>query len=254
MFYLKLFSLKHFFYTERTGAVPKQKFGVNSYSYAGPSSSSSFRSNVSQKPEIISDFCRELLKLQDEDVTPNPEPFDCPICFATIESREGVILKNCLHTFCKECLNGTVKYNDKAEVVCPYKDDVYSCECILQDQEIRGIASKEVREEHIWRSLELAEMITDGSFHCQTQYCFGWWIVSGEMDNELVHNCPVCHVPHCIPCNAIHKGLSCAQFKVICSIFLFFSFYPLVYRTRKLTTMIHYRKLLLIVWLVAQTH
>lgn len=205
--------------------------GVNSYSnyplhksYAGPSSSSKF---VSQKPEIISDFCRELLQLQDQEITPNPEAFDCPICFATIDARKGVILKNCLHTFCKECLNATVKYNEKAEVVCPYKDDVYSCECILQDQEIRGISSKEVREEHIWRSLELAEMTSEGAFHCQTPYCFGWWIVAGEMENELVHNCPVCKVQHCVSCSTIHNGMSCAQYKVICSIhFYLFDFYP----------------------------
>lgn len=123
--------------------------------------------------EILSGFCLELLKLQDEDLVPNPEKFECPICFASIDALKGVILKNCLHTFCQECLNSTVMYNDKAEVVCPYKDDIYSCECILQDQEIRAIATPEVREEHIWRSLELAEMTADGSIHCKTPYCFG---------------------------------------------------------------------------------
>lgn len=143
----------------------------------------------------------------------NPEEFECPICFTVVDALEGVILKNCLHTFCKECLNSAVKHNDKAEVVCPYKNDVYSCDCILQDQEIRGIATPEVREEHIWRSLQLAEMTAEGSFHCQTPYCFGWWIVIGETDDELVQTCPVCKVKHCITCNTIHTGITCNAYK-----------------------------------------
>lgn len=163
-------------------------------------------------PDDVSEFCLELMSLQDEDLVPNPQAFDCPICFATIDALKGVILKNCLHTFCKECLNSAVKYNDKAEVVCPYKDDIYSCDCILQDQEIRGVATPEVREEHIWRSLELAEMTAEGSFHCKTPYCFGWWFVVGDLD-ELVQTCPVCRVLHCITCNTIHNGMTCNEFK-----------------------------------------
>lgn len=207
-------------YTAHTGAIPKRPIEIESsrgFEYPSkksllPSTSTSIV--VSNEPEIVSEFCLELLKLQDEDLIPNPESFECPICFTPIDALKGVILKNCLHTFCKECLNSAIRYNDKAEVMCPYKDDLYSCDCILQDQEIRGIATPEVREEHIWRSLELAEMTADGSFHCQTPYCFGWWIVVGDPKNELIQRCPVCNVEHCIPCSTIHKGMTCNDYKV----------------------------------------
>lgn len=169
--------LIYYKYIAHTGAIPKQRPGSSrGYEYLASKTSLRPETIVSKKPEILSEFCLELLKLQDEDLVPNPERFECPICFGVIAARKGVILKNCLHTFCKECLNSAVKYNDKAEVLCPYKDNIYSCESILQDQEIRRIASPQVREEHIWRSLELAEMTADGSFHCQTPYCFGNYI------------------------------------------------------------------------------
>jgi hypothetical protein len=35
------------------------------------------------------------------EINENIEPFDCAICMDTIEPRQGVILKECLHLFCK---------------------------------------------------------------------------------------------------------------------------------------------------------
>ncbi|KAJ8303511.1 hypothetical protein KUTeg_019907 [Tegillarca granosa] len=44
---------------------------------------------------------RQLLAAEDQHLVTNTEEFDCPICFDIIEPGEGVILRECLHAFCK---------------------------------------------------------------------------------------------------------------------------------------------------------
>lgn len=44
----------------------------------------------------------ELLKaLDDVDLIVNQEKFDCQICFTTIGVCEGVVLRDCLHSYCR---------------------------------------------------------------------------------------------------------------------------------------------------------
>ncbi|MEQ2175436.1 hypothetical protein GOODEAATRI_017948, partial [Goodea atripinnis] len=38
------------------------------------------------------------------DLVPNPEPVDCKICFVELQSGEGVLLRECLHCFCRDLL------------------------------------------------------------------------------------------------------------------------------------------------------
>ena len=40
-------------------------------------------------------------KLDDLDIIPNVEPFECIVCYLDIEPGDGVVLRECLHTFCK---------------------------------------------------------------------------------------------------------------------------------------------------------
>jgi hypothetical protein len=35
------------------------------------------------------------------DVIPNAETFECVVCFLEIEPGDGVVLRECLHTFCR---------------------------------------------------------------------------------------------------------------------------------------------------------
>ena len=39
--------------------------------------------------------------LDDLDIIPNVERFECVICFLEIEPGDGVVLRECLHTFCR---------------------------------------------------------------------------------------------------------------------------------------------------------
>ena len=44
---------------------------------------------------------KDLIRLDDVDLVTNREEFECSICLNEIKSEEGVILRECLHSFCK---------------------------------------------------------------------------------------------------------------------------------------------------------
>jgi len=43
----------------------------------------------------------ELIAVEGQNLIPNAEEFECPICFSTISEKEGVVLRECLHKFCR---------------------------------------------------------------------------------------------------------------------------------------------------------
>ena len=55
---------------------------------------------AAQVDEIAVDYQR-LLNLDQTDVVPNAEDFDCPVCLMGVPAGVGVTLRDCLHTFCK---------------------------------------------------------------------------------------------------------------------------------------------------------
>ena len=40
-------------------------------------------------------------QLENLDIIPNAETFECAVCFLDIEPGDGVVLRECLHSFCK---------------------------------------------------------------------------------------------------------------------------------------------------------
>lgn len=42
-----------------------------------------------------------LLATEDVNLIPNATETDCPICFSTLQPGEGIVLRECLHTFCR---------------------------------------------------------------------------------------------------------------------------------------------------------
>lgn len=140
---------------------------------------------------------QELVNLEVSDAVPNIEKFECAICFLEIEPKGGVCLRDCLHTFCKVCLENHIKYSDEAQVKCPYIDDKYSCQSFLQEREIRGLVSKDEYEKHLTRSIRLAENSMQNTYHCKTPNCKGWCIFE---DNTNTFKCPVCTIVNCITC------------------------------------------------------
>ncbi|XP_031627037.1 uncharacterized protein LOC116343233 [Contarinia nasturtii] len=165
---------------------------------------------ITKKSEPITQYI-ELLSLDDSmDLTTNTSVFECPVCFVDYEPFEGVILRNCLHTFCKDCIRNTIIYSDDAEVKCPFIDNQYSCDCLLQDREIKALLSKSEYDEHLAKSLRIAENQIENSFHCKTPDCKGWCIYEDDVN---AFKCPICRLENCLTCRVIHDGLDCKQYQ-----------------------------------------
>lgn len=138
----------------------------------------------------------ELLALENSEnnLVLNFEKFDCTICFGNFQAGEGVIIRNCFHTFCKDCLTNFIKVSEVSDIKCPETD----CEFYLQDREIRTILPKIDYENYLKKGLNIAENQSINSFHCKTPNCNVWWII--EENTNQIH-CGVCCKVNCISCS-----------------------------------------------------
>ncbi|XP_029385388.1 ranBP-type and C3HC4-type zinc finger-containing protein 1 isoform X2 [Echeneis naucrates] len=162
-----------------------------------------------KEEERRENFAR-LVMMDGQDVVPNPESVDCKICYVDLQPGEGVLLRECLHCFCRECLRSVIMLSEDPEVPCPYRDDTYSCTCSLQEREIRALVPAEEYERWLQRGLSVAESRCEGSYHCATPDCRGWCVYE---DTVNVFQCPVCGKPNCLICKAIHEGMNCKQYQ-----------------------------------------
>ncbi|KAG7188742.1 hypothetical protein KM043_008362 [Ampulex compressa] len=161
--------------------------------------------------ELKMERYEELISLENCDVIPNSEPIECPVCFVTYGPREGVILRDCLHMFCRPCLANTVLYCEEAEVKCPYRNTEYTCESTLQEREIKALVEPEIYQQHLDKSIAQAENNAgNNAFHCKTPDCPGWCIYDDDVNNFL---CPVCGANNCLTCQVIHAGKNCKQYQ-----------------------------------------
>lgn len=97
----------------------------------------SYRVEVPQKCSTM----EALLKAEDESVNFTKEIADCGICKRAIDIGRGVILKGCLHTFCRRCLTSAIENNDTAVMKCPSK--LVQCESEVRDEEIKALLTPE---------------------------------------------------------------------------------------------------------------
>ena len=149
-------------------------------------------------------------QLENLDIIPNAETFECVVCFLDIEPGDGVVLRECLHTFCRLCLAAAIEHSDAPKVKCPFKDDNYSCDMDLLEREIKELVSSAVYLKHQKKSMKEAEANIKGAFHCKTPDCAGWTVIE---DNVNIYKCPLCKRTNCITCQAIHDGMDCKQYQ-----------------------------------------
>uniref|UniRef100_A0A3B5AIQ8 RanBP-type and C3HC4-type zinc finger-containing protein 1 n=1 Tax=Stegastes partitus TaxID=144197 RepID=A0A3B5AIQ8_9TELE len=162
-----------------------------------------------REEERRENFAR-LVMMDGQDLVPNPEPVDCRICYVDLQPGEGVLLRECLHCFCRECLRSVIMMSEEPEVSCPYRDDTYSCARSLQEREIRALVPAEEYERWLQRGLSVAESRCEGSYHCATPDCLGWCVYE---DTVNVFHCPVCRKHNCLICKSIHEGMNCKQYQ-----------------------------------------
>ncbi|XP_037535752.1 ranBP-type and C3HC4-type zinc finger-containing protein 1 [Nematolebias whitei] len=146
-----------------------------------------------------------LLATEDQNLILSTSEADCPICFSTLMPGEGVVLRECLHTFCRECLKSTIVNSQDPEVSCPD-----NCDSKLLDREIKELLTEEELQRFMELRLNVAESRSEHSFHCQTPNCRGWCIYEDEV-NEF--HCEICKETNCILCRAIHKDMNCKDYQ-----------------------------------------
>lgn len=140
----------------------------------------------------------ELQRLEDGNgIVSNTNAFDCGICFKLIRPNDGVIFRNCLHNFCKDCVIQLINQSDDVIVKCPYTSDDYQCSEEIQHREIRALLTNEQFHKFLNREINFAEINTANSFHCKLPNCPGWCECDENVNNFC---CPVCKSNNCINC------------------------------------------------------
>ncbi|XP_069737827.1 ranBP-type and C3HC4-type zinc finger-containing protein 1-like isoform X1 [Phaenicophaeus curvirostris] len=153
---------------------------------------------------------QQLLELEQEVLVATREPLECRICCRLVPPGQGVLLRECLHSFCRECLRQVINHSEEPLVACPFRDESYACGSHLQEREIRALVSPDEYRLFLERSLVLAERRSPNSFHCRTPDCRGWCFYEDSV-NEF--RCPICQALNCLLCKAIHEGQNCRQYQ-----------------------------------------
>ncbi|XP_076014253.1 ranBP-type and C3HC4-type zinc finger-containing protein 1 [Genypterus blacodes] len=162
-----------------------------------------------KEEERKENFAR-LVMMDGHDLVPNPEAIECRICYAELRPGDGILLRECLHCFCRECLRSVIMLSEVPEIACPFRDETYACTCTLQEREIKALVSVEEYGRWLQRGLSVAESRCEGSYHCATPDCLGWCMYE---DTVNVFHCPVCRKRNCLICKAIHEGMNCKQYQ-----------------------------------------
>ncbi|KAG8192481.1 hypothetical protein JTE90_018008 [Oedothorax gibbosus] len=152
---------------------------------------------------------QRLLALLDADLVPSTEGANCPVCHFWVPPGNGVVLKNCLHSFCRKCLESAIQKSQTALVKCPFVCKEYECESHLQEREVKSLVSPDDYERHLARSVFQAQCQATNAFHCVMPGCNGWCLVDDIRATWFA--CPMCMSKNCIPCRAIHNEMGCPK-------------------------------------------
>ncbi|XP_054553229.1 ranBP-type and C3HC4-type zinc finger-containing protein 1 isoform X2 [Talpa occidentalis] len=110
----------------------------------------------------------------------------------------------------RECLQGTIRNSQEAEITCPFIDTNYSCSSKLQEREIRALLPPEDYQRFLDLGISIAENRSAFSYHCKTPDCKGWCFFEDDV-NEFT--CPVCSHINCLLCKAIHEKMNCKEYQ-----------------------------------------
>ncbi|XP_023581282.1 ranBP-type and C3HC4-type zinc finger-containing protein 1 isoform X6 [Trichechus manatus latirostris] len=117
--------------------------------------------------------------------------------------------RHCVNTS-RECLQGTIRNSQEAEVSCPFIDNTYSCSGKLLEREIRALLTPEDYQRFLDLGVSIAENRSALSYHCKTPDCKGWCFFEDDV-NEFT--CPVCFHVNCLLCKAIHENMNCKEYQ-----------------------------------------
>uniref|UniRef100_A0A2S2P874 RanBP-type and C3HC4-type zinc finger-containing protein 1 n=1 Tax=Schizaphis graminum TaxID=13262 RepID=A0A2S2P874_SCHGA len=183
---------------------------------SGGCSSAADTKNLPSEDKDINCYQQLMDMEMQSDLVLHNGSFECAVCLCTYDNN-GVVLRDCLHVFCRLCLKMTIDHSKAEQVECPYIDERYSCTGVLQHREIKKILnSDEEYERFLQRSVERARQLlakehNGGSFQCSRPDCTGWCLIY-DKNNVLEFKCPVCGTVTCVRCGSIHtQGRGCKK-------------------------------------------
>lgn len=136
---------------------------------------------------------KELLDLEQCGLIHNNEPFECQICFTDIDVHHGILIRECLHQYCIECIRNTIILCEEVQIKCPTVD----CSCYVHDREIHALLTPDEFDNYSKKTLQIAESQATNSYHCKLVNCEGWCLVDDEVNTFV---CPRCSSENCLPC------------------------------------------------------
>lgn len=86
---------------------------------------------------------QDLVAAYQKECVLTTEEFECPRCLVEVEIGTGIILKNCLHRICRECVANAAKESASTEVLCPYDKDNVKCTITMLNLDIKACMTKE---------------------------------------------------------------------------------------------------------------
>lgn len=129
-----------------------------------------------------------------------PEETTCDLCSKNICIGKGVILRECIHTFCIVCIQNHIQRNSEySRIQCPYIKD-YECQYHLLDSEIKDLTKSIVYNKIL--NNRLNEYKNNKNIK-QCPKCRNIWIVSESKDSNF-GRCPQCKLYWCYKCNKAH--------------------------------------------------
>ncbi|XP_070657546.1 ranBP-type and C3HC4-type zinc finger-containing protein 1 isoform X3 [Bos indicus] len=151
---------------------------------------------------------RKHVQLDQRSLVLNTEPAECPVCYSVLAPGEAVVLRECLHTFCRECLQGTIRNSQEAEVSCPFIDNTYSCSGKLLEREIRAAVHEQMnckeyqddlalRAQNDMAARQTTEMLRTMLQQGEAMHCPQCQIVVQKKDGCDWIRCTVCHTEIC---------------------------------------------------------
>ena len=166
--------------------------------------------------KIVNEYSLLQCLEDNDDIVTNTEKFDCSICLMPQDPGDGIVLRECLHTFCKDCICQHVSHTTDYDVKCPFTDDNLSkCEWSILHRDLKGILSKEEFDKFLSKSIKFSETSLENTIHCKTVNCNGFSIIEAGDENFM---CEVCNISNCIPC----KVMSLLYFKLLGGFYYYF--------------------------------
>lgn len=98
----------------------------------------------------------------------NNEADRCQMCKRELARRQGVILKDCLHTFCRRCLIHAIETSETAVMTCPSL--TVRCDGEVRDEEVKALLTPEAYEKFTLQQLVRLDVFDLAEVHANYDY------------------------------------------------------------------------------------